>query len=220
MNGAQDMGGMHGFGPIVPEREDGPKFHADWEKRAMALTIAAGATGAWNIDMSRHARESLPPAEYLTIGYYGTWLRGIEKLLVACGLATGAEVASGHAVTPPAPGPRVLRPEAVPAVLARGAPTARAAATPPAFAVGDRVRARVMNPAGHTRLPRYVRGHVGTVAHCHGAHVFPDTHAHGRGEQPQHLYTVVFDGADLWGEGGEPGTAVSVDAWESYLERT
>lgn len=219
MNGAQDMGGMHGFGPVVPEPEDGPKFHADWEKRAMAVTIATGAMGVWNIDMSRHARESLPPAEYLGIGYYGTWLRGVEKLLIACGLATAAEIAAGHASTPPAPGPRTLRPEAVPGVLARGAPTARPAAAAPAFAVGERVRARVISPAAHTRLPRYVRGHVGTVTLHHGAHVFPDSHAHGQGEQPQHLYTVAFDGADLWGEGGEAGTIVSVDAWESYLER-
>jgi nitrile hydratase len=219
MNGAQDMGGMHGFGPVLPEPEDGPKFHAAWEKRAMAVTIATGASGAWNIDMSRHARESLPPAEYLTVGYYGTWLRGVEKLLVALGFATAAEIEAGRAATPATPMPRVLAPDAVPAVLARGAPTARQAAAPPAFAVGDRVRARVMNPARHTRLPRYVRGHAGTVAHHHGAHIFPDAHAHGQGERPQHLYTVVFDGADLWGEGGEPGTAVSVDAWESYLDR-
>lgn len=210
---------MHGFGAVIPEAEDGPKFHAPWEKRAMAVTIATGAMGSWNIDMARHARETLPPAEYLTIGYYGTWLRGVERLLTALGLATDAEIATGRADIPGAPVPRVLRPEAVPAVLARGAPTGRQADTAPAFAVGDRVRARVMNPAHHTRLPRYVRGHVGTVVHHHGAHVFPDTHAHGQGEQPQHLYTVAFDGADLWGEGGEAGTVVSVDAWESYLER-
>jgi nitrile hydratase len=219
MNGAQDMGGMHGFGPVRPEPEDGPKYHAAWERRAMAVTVATGAMGVWNIDMSRHARETLPPGEYLTVGYYGTWIRGVEKLLEASGLATKAEIASGRMETPAVPVPRVLRPEAVAAVLARGAPTGREAAAPPTFAVGERVRARIMSPAGHTRLPRYVRGAVGVIEHGHGAHVFPDTNAHGRGECPQHLYTVRFDGRDLWGADAEPGLTVSVDAWESYLER-
>lgn len=219
MNGAQDMGGMHGFGAVVPEPEDGPKFHADWEKRAMALTLAMGATGAWTIDMSRHARESLHPADYLTVGYYGQWLLGMERLLVAHGLATPAELASGRAETPPAPVPRVLRPDAVPGVLARGAPTERPAPAPPAFAPGDRVRARRMSPARHTRLPRYVQGCTGIVEHHHGAHVFPDSGAHGLGDDPRHLYTVRFEGAALWGADAEPGLSVSVDAWESYLDR-
>ena len=219
MNGAQDMGGMHGFGAVVPEPEDGPKFHAGWERRAMALTLAMGATGAWNIDMSRHARESIHPGEYLTIGYYGQWLRGMERLIGQLGLADARELATGQAESAPAPGPKVLRPDAVAAVLARGAPTLRTAATAPAFAAGDRVRARRMSPAHHCRLPRYVQGCIGTVEHHHGAHVFPDSSAHGLGEDPRHLYTVRFDGRDLWGADAEPGQAVSVDAWESYLER-
>jgi nitrile hydratase len=219
MFGAQDMGGMHGFGPVKPEAEDGPKFKAEWEKRAMALTIAMGATGAWTLDMARHARESLAPAEYLTVGYYGTWLHGVERLLEQLGLATAAEIESGQAEGSPAPVPQVLKAADVAAVLARGGPTARPVATEPAFAIGDRVRARRMSPRGHCRLPRYVQGTTGTVALHHGGHVLPDASAHGRGEAPEHLYTVRFEGRDLWGEETEPGLHVSVDAWESYLER-
>jgi nitrile hydratase len=219
MFGAQDMGGMHGFGPVQPEPEDGPKFKANWEKRAMALTIATGAMGAWTLDMARYARESLRPAEYLTVGYYGTWLRGVERLLESCGLASPAEIESGQPAGPPAAVPRVLKAAEVPAVLARGAPSARAVEAPPAFALGDRVRTRRMSPGGHCRLPRYVQGAVGTVVLHHGGHVLPDASAEGRHDVAEHLYTVRFDGQDLWGEGGEPGLSVSVDAWEGYLER-
>ena len=218
MYGAQDMGGMHGFGAVKPEDEHGPKFKADWEKRAMALTIAVGATGVWNIDMSRHARESLPPSEYLTIGYYGTWLRGIERLAAQFGLASDDELRTGEVTEAPLAVPQVLKPDAVPAVLARGAPVDRPLDRPAAFKVGDRVRTRKMSPAGHTRLPRYVQGAVGEIVLHHGGHILPDASVHGE-ERAEHLYTVLFEGDALWGDQGEPGLRVSVDAWEPYLER-
>lgn len=217
MNGAQDLGGMHGFGPIAPEAGE-PLFHAPWERRAFGLTLAMGATGSWTLDESRHARESLPPAEYLASTYYEIWTKGLERLLLANGLVDADEIAEGRALAPPARLSRVLTAEAVPAALARGAPTERAAPAPPGFAVGDRVRTKVMSPAGHTRLPRYARGKVGEIALHHGAHVFPDTHAHRRGEAPQHLYTVRFSGTELWGADADPTLTVSIDAWESYLD--
>lgn len=218
MNGPQDLGGMHGFGPVLRE-ENEPLFHAPWERRAFALTLAMGATGAWNLDMSRHARESLPPATYLASSYYEIWTRGLERLLVDRGLVTADEIAAGRALAPPAPLPRgPLAADKVAAGLARGAPTDRPASEPPRFAIGDRVRTKVMNPTGHTRLPRYARGKVGTVAMHHGAHVFPDTHAHGEGEAPRHLYTIVFEGPELWGAEADPTISVSIDAWDSYLE--
>lgn len=217
MNGAADMGGMMGFGPVTPEPEH-VRFHAAWEKRALALTLAMGGTGQWTIDQARSARESLPPPQYLASSYYEIWLAGLEKLMAERGLVTPAEIEAGHMLQPPKPLSRILRAEAVAAVLAKGGPTEREAAVPARFAVGDRVRAKNMHPAGHTRLPRYVRGHVGVVELVHGAHVFPDSSAAGQGEQPQWLYTVRFAGTELWGEGGDPTLSVSVDAWDSYLE--
>ena len=217
MNGAQDMGGMHGFGPVEPEPNE-PPFHTEWERRAFALTLAMGMPGGWNIDMSRQARESLPPAEYLAKSYYEIWFAGLEKLMAERGLVTADEVAAGHALHPTKPVRATLSPADVAKVLYRGGPTERPAAAPARFAVGDRVRAKIMNPKTHTRLPRYVRGHVGVVARLRGAHVFPDSNALGAGENPQWLYTVVFFGADLWGPDGDSTSEVSVDAFEPYLE--
>lgn len=217
MNGAQDMGGVHGFGPVRPEPNE-PWFHAPWERRAFAITLAMGASGEWNLDMSRHARENRSPADYLSKSYYEIWLAGLEKLLAERGLVTPEEIAAGRALVPPKPIKRKLAAADVPAVLARGAPTERPAERPARFAVGGRVRAKQMNPTTHTRLPRYVRGHVGTIVMEHGCHVFPDSHAHGKGEAPQWLYTVRFAGTELWGADADPTLSVTVDAWESYLE--
>lgn len=220
MNGVHDMGGLQGFGPVRPEPNE-TLFHADWEKRALAVTLAMGASGQWNLDLSRAARESLPPAQYLGSSYYDIWISALEKLLLERGLVSEAELAGR---TPPQPGPslRVLQGPQVDGALARGASTQRPATSPARFATGQRVRARNLHPAGHTRLPRYVRGHLGTVTLVHGAHVYPDRHAAHTlppfDEAPQWLYTVVFDGRELWGEAAEAGLQVSVDAWEPYLE--
>lgn len=216
MNGAQDLGGMMGFGPVVPEKDE-PAFHEPWERRAFALTLAAGFTGQWNIDMARAARESLPPAQYLSSSYYEIWLEGLKRLLVDRGLVGADELAQGRALRPRAPGVRALVAADVPATLARGGPTQRAAQAPPRFAAGDPVRTAVMNPAHHTRLPRYARGKRATVVSLHGAHVFPDASAQGLGEQPQWLYTVRFDARELWGP-DTSASSVCVDCWEPYLE--
>ena len=208
MNGPQDLGGAMGFGPVRPEANE-PVFHAAWEARALGLTLAAGALGHWNIDESRHARESLPPAVYYGSSYYEIWIRALEALIDRHGLLRPDA---------PQPHPRRLPADAVAATLAGGTDYTRPVATPPRFRPGDRVRARNIHPRGHTRLPRYVRGHVGRIEAAHGGFILPDAHAHGQGDAPEHLYTVVFDGADLWGPDAEPGVQVSVDAWESYLE--
>jgi nitrile hydratase len=217
MNGAQDMGGMHGFGPVVPEPDE-PPFHADWERRAFALTLAMAMPGGWNLDMSRAARESLPPAEYLSKSYYEIWIAGLERLMAERDLVSADEIAAGHALHPAKPVTRTLSPQDVANVLYRGAPTEREPSSPARFAAGACVRAKNMHPHTHTRLPRYVRGHVGVVEMLHGCHVFPDSHALGAGENPQWLYTVSFEARELWGADGDPAVRVSVDAWESYLE--
>ncbi len=218
MNGAQDMGGKHGFGRVTPEPNE-PVFHGDWEKRAFALTLAMGMPGGWNIDMSRSARENRPPAEYLSMSYYQIWFAALEQMIKERGLASDDEIEAGHSLRPAKPVKRVLSPADVAKTLHRGGPTERDTNTKAEFKPGDRVRTKNINPPTHTRLPAYVRGHVGTIERVLGCHVFPDSNATGAGENPQWLYTVRFDGRELWGANGDPTTKVSVDAWEPYLER-
>lgn len=222
MNGVHDMGGLQGFGPVQIEPDE-PLFHAAWERRALGLTLAMGATGQWNIDQSRSVRESLPPAVYLSSSYYEIWIRALERLMLDRGLVTAAELQRGEPIEAARPLARVLARDAVDAVLARGSSTQRPTSTAARYALGQRVRARNLHPQAHTRLPRYVRGHVGTVTLVHGGHVFADRHAatapgQAFDDRPEWLYTVAFDGAELWGPSAEPGTVVSVDAWEPCLE--
>lgn len=217
MNTVHDLGGMQNFGPVQTEADE-PVFHDAWERRVFALTLAMSAPGGWNIDMSRHARESLPPARYLSSSYYEIWLAGLERLMLERGLVTAAEIDTGRSTAPPLPGRRVLEAAAVAGVLAKGGPVDRPPAAPSRFAAGDPVRARNLNPIGHTRLPRYVRGRTGTVVAAHGCHVFPDANAHGQGEQPAWLYGVRFTARELWGPDAAAGDHVHVDLWEPYLE--
>jgi nitrile hydratase subunit beta len=217
VNGVHDMGGAHGFGPVEPEPDE-PVFHADWERRAFALTIAMGATGEWNLDASRFAREDRPPADYLARTYYEIWLGGLERLLANRGLVSADEVEAGRSLHEARPLRRTLAAEEVPKMLGRGGPTRREPPRAARFGTGDRVRVRNLHPRTHTRLPRYVRGRVGLVELVHGCHVYPDAHAHDGGEDPQWLYTVRFAGRELWGPDADPATAVSVDAFEPYLE--
>jgi nitrile hydratase beta subunit len=217
MNGAQDLGGAMGFGPVKAERNE-PVFHAPWEARVLAVTLASGALGEWSIDEGRHAREVLHPALYLNASYYEIWLRGLERLLSAKGLLDAEEIAAGRAK---GPARETRRPKLTPAgvrqLVAKGTPYERPPPAPARFAVGARVRAKVMHPTGHTRLPRYARGKQGVVERIHGAHVFPDTSSAGKGD-PVWLYTVAFAARELWGEGADPTLTVSIDAFEPYLE--
>lgn len=218
MNGPQDLGGAQGFGPVRPEPNE-PVFHTEWERRAAALSLAMNATGMWNIDVVRHARERIPPAEYLASTYYEVWLKGLERLLVENGLVTAEELAAGHMATAPATLKRRPSAAEIPALLARGAPTERPVQRPAAFAIGDKVRTTQINPTGHTRLPRYSRGRNGTIAAIRGVHVFPDTNSARRDENPQWLYSVAFDARELWGAEAKAGDEVLIDLWEPYLER-
>jgi nitrile hydratase len=217
MNGVHDMGGMMGFGPVVAEKDE-PVFHAPWERRALALTLAMAPAGGWNIDQSRAARESQHPAEYLAKSYYQIWITGLERLMIERGLVTRDEIETGKVLGPAKPPRRVLAAAEVAATLARGGPTERTPTAPQRFQIGDRVRTRNINPPTHTRLPRYARGRTGVITHNHGVHVFPDANATGAGECPQWLYTVRFSARELWGEAADRTATVSVDAWESYLE--
>lgn len=215
MNGVHDMGGMHGMGPVVPEPDE-PVFHHDWEARVHALNLASPTRG--NIDAGRHKLELIPPAEYLRMTYYEKWLTRLEDLLLAGGFVTADELASGRA-DPAKPRSTPVRKAAdVPAALTAPYSYIRDVG-PAAFAVGDRVRTKTIQPTGHTRLPRYARGRTGVIERLHGAHVFPDRHAHGEGEHPHHLYSVRFAARELWGPDAPARDSVRLDLWEPYLER-
>ena len=217
VNGVHDMGGMDGFGKVEPEPNE-PMFHTEWEARVLAMVRAMGAAGAFNIDTSRFYRETLPPDVYLSSSYYRKWLLGLEDLLIDKGYIAAEEVAAGHAVEPAKPlkhGKFTL--DDVERIMVRGK-FGRPAPAPAKFKPGDRVRAKNIHPATHTRLPRYARGHVGVVERDHGCQVFPDSAAMETGENPQWLYTVVFDAAELWGPDADPTVKISIDAFEPYLE--
>lgn len=216
MNGAHDMGGVHGFGPVIQEADE-PVFHGDWESRSLALNLASGG-GRWNIDTSRFARENTPPADYLSRSYYEMWIYGLEKLIVQTGMVTADELAAARqgATFEPVAEPR-LEAAKVEKAMRSGGSARVDADVAPKFVAGDRVRARVDAPQTHTRCPRYVRGRTGIVDRDHGVFVYPDTNAHGQGPNPQHCYAVRFEAEELWGPDGQGG-AVYVDLWDDYLE--
>jgi len=217
MNGVHDMGGMDGFGRVEPEPNE-PVFHEPWEGRVMAMNRAMGAVGVWNIDVGRFSREMLPAHVYLASSYYRKWFLGLEQMLLERGLIDADEVAAGHALRPGKPLKRgKFDVAAVDRVMTRGS-FSRPAQAPARFKPGDRVRAKNIHPVSHTRLPRYVRGHVGVVERLHGSHVFPDTMVAGQGESPQWLYTVCFNSRELWGPEADPTVTVSIDAFEPYLD--
>ena len=215
MNGIHDMGGMHGFGPVEPE-EDEPVFHEHWEGRMFGLMVAAGS-GMF----SRHAIESIEPARCLASSYYERWMLALEKGLMERGDVTAGELDDRTNFFRQNPKARPVRredsklAERVRAGMYRQRSPRREALFPPKFRVGDPVTARNINPAGHTRLPRYVRGKKGVVARLNGVYDTPDEMA-SRPSQP--VYNVRFLASELWGESAEQNGTLHIDMWESYLE--
>ena len=208
------MGGMDGFGPVVREQNE-PVFHADWERRTYALVNLAMAVAKSNVDEFRHAIERIPPDRYLASSYYERWIAAAETVLVEHGVVTRAELLAKEDAA--------VNPELIAnAVATRGpAPVKdKPAKKPPRarFVKGARVRARNINPSGHTRLPRYVRGKTGVVERDWGVFVFPDTNAHHAGTKPQHCYSVAFDARELWGKSAGSRERIYIDLWEDYLE--
>jgi nitrile hydratase beta subunit len=217
MNGVHDMGGMHGMGRVPHEKSE-PVFHAWWEARVYALTRAMRAHGRWNLDADRHEIEGLAPADYLRMSYYERWLAALMRRMVKTGTVTAAEVERG---TPDA-GAREWTPALTASMtsrfLDRSIPSADDPSVRPHFGVGQHVRARMMHPSGHTRLPRYVRGKSGTIVRDHGVYAFPDTNAHGLGEKRQHVYSVRFAARELWEPDAPARDCVHLDLWDDYLE--
>lgn len=221
MNGVHDLGGMHGFGPVIPEEHE-PPFHAPWE--AVMVAIQSSLTGRiFSLDEFRYGIERMDPVAYLSSTYYEHWLDGITRVLEERGEIDLEELDDRTAYF-------LERLEAPPASAFGGflppldrrldAPRTgfRREGAAPRFAPGDPVRTVVMHPVGHTRLPRYARGKRGVIERFHGVHIFPDTNAMGGGEAPAAVYSVLFEGRELWGRTAEPGLSVNLDLWEPYLE--
>lgn len=217
MNGIHDLGGMHGMGAVVTE-ENEPPFHHEWERRAFSFFASLFVGGHFNVDMFRHAIERMNPAHYLEESYYEHWMHAFETLLLEKGVITLDELSGAVKPVIAAAETPVLRQEMVQAVVTTGASARVDVDVPASFRVGDRVRAKNINPGGHTRLPRYVRDKIGTIVIDHGVFVTPDTVAHGLGEHPQHVYSVSFAATELWGDNAPPKDTVRIDLWDDYLE--
>ena len=211
MNGIHDMGGMTDFGPVRPEPGE-PLFHADWEARVVGL-VRNIIDRRYNWDEFRFAIERLDPVVYLSAGYYERWLTALERYLLEKGVLRSEELHRTLDGWRPKPGAPVPDGQKL-----GGAERSAEDRTTPRFKPGDRVIARNIHPAGHTRLPRYVRGKRGTVVRFLGMFTFPDANALGLGQEPQPVYAVRFDARELWGEHAVARDGVCVDLWEDYLQ--
>ena len=214
MKGPQDLGGMMGFGPINPEKEE-PLFHAPWERRVLGFTVAMGPTGAWTGDQSRHQREKLPARFYWSRGYYEIWFEALTQLLRDRGMVSELELESGKKLSPAKPAKSVWKAADVDLWLKRGFPYDRPATTKPSFKAGDAIQTKRMSTSGHTRLPAYAWGKRGVIEAVRGHHVYPDSNGMGQGNDPHWLYAVCFTEQELWGRKG-PDT-VCLDLWEPYM---
>jgi len=215
MNGVHDMGGMQDMGPVRAEQNE-PVFHAEWERRVFAMDEAVD--GDWPGGAGRYQRELIPPAEYLRMSYYERWLRSLTELLVKSGMVTRTELETGVAAGGNTKGRKVLRADEVRSTIAGGFPSTSNEPAVARFHLGQRVRARSINPTGHTRLPRYARGKQGTIERDHGVFVFNDSVVQGLGDKPQHLYSVRFAARELWGSEAAPRDSVHLDLWDDHLE--
>ncbi|MDA7727113.1 nitrile hydratase subunit beta [Pseudomonadales bacterium] len=221
MDGIHDLGGKQGHGKVDKGQPSARNFPERWQAAVFTMSNVGPKCGAWtNTDTFRHGVERISPTAYLTHGYYGRWLGGIETLLVEAGVVSQKEIttralaigARKSDLIAAQPNKQLATPIKQP--TAQGAQ--RSLNHAPKFVIHAQIRTTHQSIPGHTRLPAYARGKTGTVIKHHGVWVFPDSNAHGEGEQPQHLYTIAFRATDLWDD-GEHGVQVSLDLFESYL---
>jgi nitrile hydratase len=221
VNGIHDLGGMHGMGELPFEANE-PVFHEEWEKKVFGLVILVTTAGLYTSDESRYATEQIPALRYLASPYYLHWLDAMERVLLEKGVASRQELVSGRSETPLSSSLAAkLKPPAVDEIFSictASISITREAEVAPKYNVGARIRARNVNPKTHTRLPRYVRGHVGTITSVPGCFPYADSRAIGKGDHPQHVYTIRFEGAELWGLEARSKDAVYLDLYETYIE--
>ena len=224
MNRVHDMGGRPCDEPIRRTEGEEHVFEHEWHARALAVTLAAGMLGKWNLDASRHARECLTEDDYRSLSYYEVWMAALSNLLVRSGLVGKTELSDPASAEDMPLGNLSTCADRVAEILDRGSPTARGIAAARKFREGQPVRARSHHrnrfvDGGHTRLPSYVQGRIGRICRAGQAHILPDANAHFLGEQPEYVYSVQFPMSELWQSGAEHGAdEVILDLWESYLE--
>jgi nitrile hydratase len=222
MNGIHDMGGMHGFGSVDPT--DAESFHADWERRAFGISEAVAATHGVPItlDAFRYAEEVLDPLTYLSLSYYERWLLLAERVCIDAGFMTEEELdlrsvqVSAQSQLAGTEDPR-FRDQIVETMQqVRSTSKRRDVDARPRFEVGDPVMTRNVHTTEHTRLPRYLRGRSGTIDALCGAFDLPERAAVGK-RAPEHVYSVVFHGTEVWGDSAETNMTIRAQLWESYL---
>jgi nitrile hydratase len=220
MDGAHDMGGMHGFGPVVAPGGE-LVYHEDWEARVFALHMLVGYEGLGAGPGGRPVREEMEPSEYLAASYYERWLFSAERCLLRKGTIAPGEVEQMAARLQAGEPPPVHRDAEMARRGLSRLRTARPMDRQPAelrFVQGQRVRVKRMHPSGHTRCPRYARGAVGVIEAVRGADRLPDRAVYGEDVAREPVYSVAFLSSELWGPGDEPMWTVLLDLWDSYLE--
>jgi nitrile hydratase len=223
MSRVHDMGGRFGDGPVLPEPV-GQVFHEPWHGRSLAVVLAVGFLGQWNIDVGRHSRERLAPTDYARFSYYEKWISALADMLVEKGMVTRGELVGEDNAVPSELAERKRVAAEVTAILESGGPADRPSDIKAAFKPGDAVMTRrlaqnVLSEGGHTRLPGYAAGAKGRVVMLHGTHVLPDSAAHGLGDAAEPLYAVAFPASELWANPEHPRDEVVLDLWQSYLSR-
>jgi nitrile hydratase len=217
MNGIHDMGGMQDMGPIPIEKNE-PVFHEPWEGRALALLLACAYSYLLHFPI-RFAIEKIPPAEYLRMSYFERFVEATQNMLLIAGVLKGEEIATGKPTAGSAKAKPAVPAAKVAALISEDDDSRLNISSPARFEVGQRVRARNINPSGHTRLPRYARAKTGVIVRDQGVFAFEDSNAAGfQSEKPQHVYSVRFSAAELWGNNAAPQDGVYIDMWEDYLE--
>jgi nitrile hydratase len=212
-----DLGGKREFFGPIAHTPDEPPFHAEWERRVFGTTNFLHTLLGPNIDEFRGHLALLPPEEYFG-PYYRRWIAGVERMFA--GYLSGTQTVSPlkvaatsrvvrSVITRPRL-PQVMNSSVMPRVIG----TAKKARRPAVFTVGDAVRVRAASPAGHTQQPDYVSGKRGCITEHRGAALFPDARVATGSTTAEHLYTVVFDSAELWGEAAEPNTEIRIELFE------
>jgi nitrile hydratase len=219
MDGAHDMGGMHGFGEAVWPGSDAV-FHERWEQRVFAMHMLISIEELGSGPGGRATREQMEPAHYLDASYYERWLWSAERCLERNGTITAGELdvmADRLRAGGQMPETRDSA-RAASALAALREDGELPQPTSPGYAVDDRVRVRRMRPEGHTRCPRYIRGVAGVVERIQGADRLPDLKVYGIRCEREPVYAIAFRSDDVWGAQDEPAYTILLDLWESYLE--
>ena len=214
MNSIHDMGGMHGFGHIVQQEEE-PVFRDSWESRVYALVRVWYPWARYKSWGSfRHNLEKIPPSDYLKMSYYERWFYVHELKALETGIVTRAELERGAAYLDN------TIPELEPHLDSWRGSRRLDEKLPSKFRENQTIKVRNINGLAHNRLPRYVRGKVGTIISINGVYALQDTNEKDEQphDKPENVYTVKFSSTELWGLDGNSNDFVYIDAWESYLD--